>query len=131
MLWTSKDIHLIFIYIPIKLQMLFTLWKPYVIFPLKFPLLLLLETLCHVPFSLPISSPSIVFPMESYGDVMCGTSHLCSLNCPSCGDVIYGTSIVCLATCTIVGIVDGSNLPFIIFYAFAFMLSCSLFTLEL
>ncbi len=65
------------------------------------------------------------------------TSCLYSLNCPSYKDVIYGTFVVCLATytivgitCTIVGITNGSILPLVIFYAFAYVLSCFLFTLE-
>jgi hypothetical protein len=36
MLWTSNGLHPIFIYIPIKVQMLLTLKKPYVMFPLNF-----------------------------------------------------------------------------------------------
>jgi hypothetical protein len=61
------------------------------------------------------------------------TSSLYSHNFFSHGDVIY----VCLATyttisivITIVSITDGSTLSLIIFYAFKFMLSCCLFTLE-
>jgi len=71
------------------------------------------------------------------GDVICGTSCFYSLNFLSCGDVICDTCAVYLATCTIVGttrtivgITNGSTLPFIIFFAFTFVLSYSLFTLE-
>ncbi len=73
----------------------------------------------------------------SYGDVICGTSYLYSLNCLSCGDVIYDTFVIYMAayttfgtTRTIVGITNGSTLPLIIFYAFVYVLSCSLFILE-
>jgi hypothetical protein len=71
----------------------------------------------------------------SCGDVICGISYLCSLNYFSCGNVIYGTIVICLIAYTIVGIdlttvgtIDGSTLPFIIFCAFKFVLSYSLFT---
>jgi hypothetical protein len=49
-----------------------------------------------------------------------------------------GTAVVYLIVCTIVGIalsivgtIDGSTLPLIIFYALKSMPSCSIFTLEL
>ncbi len=78
------------------------------------------------------------FSCLSYGDVICGISCLRSLGCLSYGDVICGIAVVCLTTSTtisttlsIVGIIDGSNLPFIIFDAFKSMLSCSLFNLKL
>ncbi len=73
----------------------------------------------------------------SYGDVICGISYLCSLGYLSCGDVIYDIVVVCLTTCTtsdialtIVGTVDGSILPLIIFYAFKSVHSYSLFIPE-
>jgi hypothetical protein len=63
------------------------------------------------------------------------TSYLCSLSCLSYGDVIYGTYVVYLVVYTIVGIArtivgtaNGSTLPLIIFCAFTFVLSYSLFT---
>jgi hypothetical protein len=66
----------------------------------------------------------------SYGDVICGTSCLNSLSYPSCGDVICGTYVIYLAVCTtisithtIVGTIDGSILPLIIFCALTFLLS--------
>jgi len=78
------------------------------------------------------------FSCFSYGHVICGTSCLCSLSCLSCGDVICGTFVVYLVACTtigiartIVGIENGSILPFIIFYALTFVLSYSLFTPKL
>ncbi len=63
----------------------------------------------------------------------------------SYGDVIYGAFVVCLATCTTIGIIhtivgttrttvgtiDHSILPFIIFCALTFVLSCSFFILQL
>ncbi len=57
MLWTSNGLHLIFIYIPIKVQMFFTFQKPYVMFP--FNLLFLLPQLfllwrCHLWYFLPV-----------------------------------------------------------------------------
>ncbi len=71
----------------------------------------------------------------SCGDVIYGISYLCSFSCPSRGDVICGTFVVYMVAynpiSTIVSIVDGSTLPLIIFYAFALMLSCSLFVLKL
>ncbi len=74
----------------------------------------------------------------SCGNVICSISYLYSLDCLSYGDVICGTDVVYLTTCTIggialttVGIVDGSTLPFIIFYALKFVFFCSLFTLNL
>jgi len=65
------------------------------------------------------------------GDVICGISCLYSFNCFSCGDVICSIVIVCLTAYTTVGITDGSTLPLIILCAFKFVLSYSLFTLEL
>lgn len=49
--WTSSGLHPIFIYIPIKMQMFLTFWKPYVMYPFNFlPLLpqLLLLWRCHL-----------------------------------------------------------------------------------
>ncbi len=70
----------------------------------------------------------------SYGDVIYGISCLCSLGCLFCGDVICGIVVVYLTACTIinialtiVGTVDGSTLPLIIFCAFKYVLSYSLF----
>jgi len=70
----------------------------------------------------------------SYGNVIYGISYLCSLGYLYYGDVIYSTITIYLTTCTIIGttfttisIVDGSTLPFIIFYALKSMFSCSLF----
>jgi len=78
------------------------------------------------------------FNYLSCGDVIYGISSLCSLGCLSLGDVICGTIVVCLTACTthgtmltIVGITNGSTLPFIIFCALKSMLFYSLFTLEL
>jgi hypothetical protein len=89
---------------------------------------------CSSPFgnlmSCSLSTSYFSLNCLSYGDVIYGTFHFYSFNCHSCGDVICGTFIVCLGTCTIVSIVDGSTLPFIIFCALDFMLSCSLFTPE-
>jgi hypothetical protein len=67
----------------------------------------------------------------SYGDVIYDTSYLDSHNYPSCGGVIYGTFVICLIAYTIVGTTDGSTLPLIIFYALAFVISCSFFKLQL
>jgi hypothetical protein len=71
------------------------------------------------------------------GDVICGTSYFYSFDCFSYGDIICGTFTICLVayitistTCTIVGTIDGSTMPFIIFYARACVLSYYLFTLE-
>ncbi len=116
--WTYNGLHPIFTYIPFKVQMLLTLWKPYVMFPLN-PMALLLQLSllwqCHLWYLLPLL-----------------------LNCLSCGNVIYGTARVCLTTCTtngttltIVGTIYGSTLPLIIFCALKSMLSCSLFIPEL
>jgi len=65
-------------------------------------------------------------------------SSFYSFNCFSYGDVIYGIARVCLIAytiistiVTIVGTTYGSTLPFIIFYAFKCILSCSIFILEL
>ncbi len=75
------------------------------------------------------------FSCFSYGDVIYGISCFCSLDYLFYGDVICGIIVVCLTTCTIVGIalttigiIDGSTLPFIIFYALKYVFSCSLFT---
>ncbi len=68
------------------------------------------------------------FNCFSCGNVTCGISYIYSLGYLSYGDVIYGIAIVYLTALTIVGIVDGSTLPFIIFCALKSMLSCSLFT---
>jgi hypothetical protein len=67
----------------------------------------------------------------SCGDVIYGISCLCSLNYLSCGDVICDIVAICLIAYTIVGITDGSTLPFIILCALKSMLSCSLFTFKL
>ncbi len=93
----------------------------------------LLETLCS--FLTPwFCSYSYLF----CGDVIYGISCPWSLDCFSCGDVIYGIDIDCLTTrtigdsaLTIVGITNGSTLPFIIFCAFKFVFSCSFFTPKL
>jgi hypothetical protein len=111
MLWTCNGIHLIFIYISIKVQMFLTLWRPYVMFFLNSLVLLPQLSLmwqCH---------PVVFF-------------CLCSLNYLSCGDVICGTIIVYLTTCTTVGTTNGSTLRLIIFCALKSVLSCSLFTFE-
>jgi hypothetical protein len=61
MLWTCNGLHPIFIYIPMKVKMFFTLWKPCVMFPFNFSALLLwlyflwrchmwyFYSLCHNP----------------------------------------------------------------------------------
>ncbi len=74
----------------------------------------------------------------SCGDVICGNLCLCSLCYLSCGNVICGTSIIRLATYTIIGtartiigISNGSILPFVIFFALTSMFFCSLFILQL
>jgi hypothetical protein len=90
MFWPCSGFHLIFTYIPFKIQMFFTLWKPYVMFLLN-SLALLLNYL-------------------SYSNVIYGISCLCSLSCFSYGDVIYGIVIVYLTTCTIVGTTNGSTM---------------------
>ncbi len=112
---TCSGFHPIFTYNPFKVQMLLTLQKPYVMFPLT-------PQLCS-------------FSCPSCGDVICGISCLRSLNYFSCGNVIYGTIVICLiaytivgTAFTIVGTIDGSTLPFIIFCAFKFVISYSLFT---
>ncbi len=114
MFWTSNGLHPIFTYIPFKVQMFLTLWKPYVMFPLN-------SLLCS-------------YNCFSCGDVICGIFYLCSLSYLSCGDVIYDITIVFLTTWTIGGTAlttisttNGSILPLIIFYAFKFMFSYSLF----
>ncbi len=75
------------------------------------PLVVLPMVMSFVVF--PTSAPSVISPME-------------------------GTAVVYLIVCTIVGIalsivgtIDGSTLPLIIFYALKSMPSCSIFTLEL
>jgi hypothetical protein len=74
----------------------------------------------------------------SCGDVIYNISCFYSLGCLSCGHVICGTTIICLIAYTIVGtaltivdIANGSTLPLIILSTFKFVLSYSLFTLEL
>ncbi len=73
----------------------------------------------------------------SCGDIICDISCFYSLGSLSCGDVICGTITVCLTVWTIggtsfttIGTLDGSILPFIIFYALKFVLSYSLFTFK-
>jgi hypothetical protein len=97
---------------------------------------------CSSPFKNLVSCSFLTSYLYSFECLSCenvifGTSCLCSFNCSSYGDVIYGTFVVYLVTCTIVGTthtivrtINGSTLPFMIFYALAFMLSYSLFTLE-
>ncbi len=82
-----------------------------------------------------LSTPWFYSNYPSYGNVIRGISYLCSLNYFSCGNVIYGTIVICLIAYTIVGTaftnvgtISGSTLPFIIFCAFKFVLSYSLFT---
>ncbi len=110
-----NGLHPIFTYIPSKVQMFFTLWKPYVMF--LFNSLAMLLQLCLL--------------------WQCHLSSIYSLNRLSYGNVICGTIVVCLTTCTTIGTplttigtANGSTLPFIIFYAFKYMLSCSLFIPE-
>jgi hypothetical protein len=110
-----NGLHPIFTYIPSKVQMFFTLWKPYVMF--LFNSLAMLLQLCLL--------------------WQCHFSSIYSLNRLSYGNVICGTIVVCLTTCTTIGTplttigtANGSTLPFIIFYAFKYMLSCSLFIPE-
>jgi len=74
----------------------------------------------------------------SYGDVIYGTSCLCSFSCVSCGIIICGVSTVYQAAYTIVGIAlttvssaNGSTLPLIIFFAFISILSYFLFNPKL
>ncbi len=111
MFWTYSGLHLIFTYIPFKVQMFLTLWKPYVMFLLN----------------------SLVCSLNclSYGNVIRSISCLCNLDYLSCGNVICGTVVVCLTAFTIVGTANGSTLPLTVFYAFKFVLSCSLFTPQL
>ncbi len=97
---------------------------------------------CSTPFGNLISCSPLTFYLCSLnylscGNVICGTSCIYSLNCLSYRDVIYGIYVVCLTVRTIVGIahtivgtVDGSILPLIIFCALTFVLSYSFFTLE-
>ncbi len=90
---------------------------------------------CFSPFGNPMSCSLLISWLYSlgcfsYGDVICSTSCFYYLNYVSHGVVIYGIFEVYLIACTIVGIIDGSTLPLIIFCAFISMLSCSLFTLE-
>ncbi len=133
MLWISNGIHPI--YIPIKVQMFFTLYKPCVMFPFNFlPLLLQLSFLwrCHLWYFLPLLPHlSLLWNCQLW-------YFLYSLNCPSYGNVIYGTSAIYLATYTIIGTAYttigttyGSTLTFIIFCAIISMLSCSFFILKL
>ncbi len=97
---------------------------------------------CSSPFG-NLMSCSLLTPWfcslkcPSSSDVIYGISCLCSLGCLFCGDVICGTIVVYITTCTIVdivfttiGIVDGFILPLIIFCAFKYVLSYSLFILE-
>ncbi len=84
MLWICNKLHLIFIYIPIKMQMFFTFQKPCVMYPLNFLNLfhvLSLMSRCHLWYLLPLL-PQLFL----------------------CGDVIYDISTICLVTCTMVGI---------------------------
>jgi len=67
----------------------------------------------------------------SCGNVIYGISCVCSFGYLSCGDVIYGIVVVYLTACTIIGTINGSIFPLIIFCALKFVLSCSLFTHEL
>ncbi len=99
---------------PFKVQMFLTRWKPYVMFP--------------------FNSLTLLLGCPSCGNVIYGISCLYSLSCLFCGDVIYGTIIVCLiayitisTTITTIGTSNGSILPLIIFYAFKYVLSYSLF----
>jgi hypothetical protein len=107
MFWTCSGFHPILTYIPFKMQMFLTFWKPYVMF-------LFNSQLCS-------------FNYLSCGDVIYGISYLCSFSCLSYGDVIYGIAEVCLIPYTIVGTTNGSTLPFIILCALKFVLSCSPF----
>ncbi len=57
MLWTCSGFHPIFIYIPIKVHVFFTPWKPCVMFPLNFLVLLPQLSLlcrCHLWYLLPL-----------------------------------------------------------------------------
>ncbi len=95
--------------------MFLTFSKPYLMFPLNFLSLLLQLSLlwkCHLWYLLPL------LPQLSF-----------------LRDAIYGIFVVCLVVCTtigiartIVGIIDGSTLSLINFYAFTFVLFCSFFT---
>ncbi len=67
----------------------------------------------------------------SYGDVICATSYLCSLDCLCCGAIICDISTICLIVYTIVGTANGSTLPLIILCSLTSMFSYSLFTLKL
>ncbi len=77
------------------------------------------------------------FNFLSCGDVSHNTYCLYSFGCLSYGNVICGICTICLAAYTIVdihtivGTIDGSILPLIIFCAFTFMISYSLFIFEL
>ncbi len=88
-------------------------------------------------------------PFENCMSCSLLTSWFYSLNCFFCEDAFYctlglnylnyvsygvgicGIYAVCLAACATISTIDGSTLAFIIFYALRFVLSCSLFTLEL
>ncbi len=119
MFWTCSDLHIIFTYIPFKVQMFLTFWKPDVMFPFNFlAMFLQLFLLCC--------------------DIIYGISCIYSLGCLSCGNVICGIDAICLidwttsgTTLTIVGLIDGSTLPLIVFCALKSVLFCSLFTFEL
>ncbi len=74
----------------------------------------------------------------SYDDVVYNISCLCSLGCFTYGDVVYGIVTMYLTTFTISGIAlttigttYGAILPLIIFCAFKYVLSCTLFTPKL
>jgi hypothetical protein len=56
---------------------------------------------------------------------------LCFLICFSCGDDICGVSTLYLLACTNVGTTYGATFLLIIFWAFAYVLSCFYFTLNL
>ncbi len=102
------------------------------------------------------TSPSKCRCSSPFGSLMtCSllTSLLCSLNCLSCDDVIHSISCLCSfgyliygdviydivifylttfttsgITLTTIGTAYGSTIPFIIFCAFKYVLSCTLFT---
>ncbi len=117
MFWTCNGLHRIFTYILSKCR-------------------------CSSPFGNRMSC-SLLTPQLcscncfSFGNVICGICCLYSPCCLSYGDVIYGTVGVYLTTyttsgttLTTIGIANGSILPLIIFYAFKFVLSYSLFILQ-
>ncbi len=111
MLWTYNGLHPIFIYIPIKVQMFFTFWKPYVMFLLNFlPLLHQLSLMwrCHLWYLLPLF-PQMFFLWS------CDLWYFCSL-------------FWCLYNCWHFKWFHSTP---IIFCALTFVLSCSLFTFKL